>query len=69
MVATLAIPSVRKIAVLRSVPIGVPLLRRDIEGNWPERPAVTAIGELDLSRIGFCEPLVALHRTILLAHR
>jgi Uma2 family endonuclease len=64
------LPSVREILVVHSFEIGADLLRRDGEGNWPEKPLVIpAEGELVLESIGFRCPLADLYRTTRLRPR
>ena len=45
------IPSVREILILHSVTIGADLLRRQPDGNWPERPMHIETGSLTLESI------------------
>jgi Uma2 family endonuclease len=56
------VPSVKEILVVDSVRIRAHLLRRDAQGNWPERPTVIEDGELELVSIDFRVPLAALYR-------
>jgi Uma2 family endonuclease len=63
------IPSVQEILIVDSVRIRAHLLRRDAEGNWPERAVVIEEGMLELTSIGFEAPLAALYRGTRLARR
>jgi Uma2 family endonuclease len=63
------IPSVREILIVDSVRIRAHLLRRDAQGNWPERAAVIEDGVLELTSIDFQVPLVAVYRGTRLARR
>jgi Plasmid encoded RepA protein len=53
------IPSVQEILVLHSTAVRAEMLRRDAEGNWPERPEVLEGGTLELLSIGLQLPLAA----------
>lgn len=55
-----SIASVREILVLRADAIGGDLLRRAVDGSWPDR-AATVEGDLELSCIGFCVALASLY--------
>ncbi|MBN9510469.1 MAG: Uma2 family endonuclease [Alphaproteobacteria bacterium] len=55
------IPSVREILILHSVTIGADLLRRQPDGNWPERPMHVETGSLTLESIGMQVPLSDLY--------
>jgi Uma2 family endonuclease len=57
------IPSVREILVLHSTSIGADLLRRGMDGTWPERPQAIEQGDLTLDTIGFTGPIAAFYRT------
>lgn len=57
------IPSVREIAVFRTVEVGVELLRRNQDGSWPEQPALIESGEVTFESIGFSFPIVLAYRT------
>lgn len=46
------IPSVREILIVHSTAIVAEVLRRDAEGNWPDRPERIEEGDLTLSSIG-----------------
>jgi Uma2 family endonuclease len=61
------IPSVKEILVVDSVRIRAYLLRRDADGNWPERALVIEHGMLELPSIGFGVPLAAIYRRTRLA--
>jgi Uma2 family endonuclease len=61
------IPSVQEILVIDSVRIRAHLLRRDLQGNWPERALVIEDGMLALESIDFRVPLAALYRRTRLA--
>ena len=63
------IPSVKEILVIDSVRIRAELLRRDAQGNWPERALVIEDGELELESIEFRVPLAAIYRRTRLARR
>jgi Uma2 family endonuclease len=56
------IPSVREVLILHSVRVRAELLRRDEQGNWPERALVIEDGELELESIEFRVPLAAIYR-------
>lgn len=47
------IPSVQEILVIRTVSIGVQLIRRLPDGTWPDVPVAIETGEVDLESIGF----------------
>ena len=53
------LPSVQEILVLHSTAVRAEMLRRDAEGNWPERPEVLEDGTLDSQSIGLQVPLAA----------
>jgi len=57
------IPTVQEILVLRTVSVGAELLRRQPDGDWPERPLIIESGELALESIGFRVPLNDIYRT------
>lgn len=61
------IPSVREILVVDSTRMRAELLRRDAEGNWPERPLVIEDGDVELQSIDFRVPLTTLYRRTRLA--
>jgi Uma2 family endonuclease len=61
------IPSVQEILVLKTVSIGVELLRRNQDGSWPNQPLSIATGDLTLESISFHIPLAAAYRTTRLA--
>ncbi|HEY6433644.1 MAG TPA: Uma2 family endonuclease [Acetobacteraceae bacterium] len=61
------IPSVKEILVVDSVRIRAHLLRRDAEGNWPERALVIEDEMLELTSIDFRVPIAALYRRTRLA--
>ena len=61
------IPSVREILMLHSASIRAELLRRCIDGSWPERPEVVTGGDLTLESVGLLTSLAALYRTTRLA--
>jgi Uma2 family endonuclease len=56
------IPSVLEILIVRSTAIRAELLRRDADGNWPERPLVIEDDVLELRSIGFSIGLPAIYR-------
>lgn len=57
------IPSVKEIAVFRTVRIGVELLRREADGSWPETPSLIESGEMRFESIGFSFPIASAYRT------
>jgi Uma2 family endonuclease len=57
------IPSVREILILHSTRIGADLLRRGVDGSWPERPQAIDQGDLTLDSIGYTGPITAFYRT------
>ena len=61
------IPTVREILILHSVRIRAELLRRDAQGNWPERALMIEDGILELESIEFQVPLAAIYRRTRLA--
>ena len=61
------IPSVQEILVIDSVRMRAELLRRDSQGNWPERALVIEDGMLELASIQFHVPLAAIYRRTRLA--
>lgn len=61
------IPSVKEILVIDSVRIRAHLLRRDAQGNWPERATVIEDGMLELESVDFRVLLAALYRRTRLA--
>lgn len=61
------IPTVREILILHSVRIRAELLRRDSQGNWPERALVIEDGMVELESIEFRVPLAAIYRRTRLA--
>ncbi len=61
------IPSVREILIVHSTAIRADLLRRDMAGEWPERPLGILDGPVDLHSIGFTVALSALYRGTRLA--
>ncbi len=61
------IPSVREILILHSVRIRAELLRRDAEGNWPDRAQMIEDGSLELTSIDFGVPLQSIYRATRLA--
>jgi Uma2 family endonuclease len=61
------IPSVREILVIDSVRMRAHLLRRDAQGNWPERATIIEEGMLELASVDFRVPLAALYRRTRLA--
>jgi Uma2 family endonuclease len=56
------IPSVREVLILHSVRVRAELLRRDTQGNWPERALVIEDGILELESMDFRVPLAAIYR-------
>jgi Uma2 family endonuclease len=61
------IPTVSEILIISSTAIRAELLRRDADGNWPERASVIEEGVLELSSIGFRIDITALCRGTRLA--
>lgn len=56
------IPSVREILIVHSTAVRADLLRRDPDGNWPERALTVEDGTLDLRSIDFRIGLAALYQ-------
>jgi Uma2 family endonuclease len=63
------IPSVREILIIDSVRVRAHLLRRDAQGNWPERATVIEDGMLELESVDFRVPLAALYRRTRIARK
>jgi Uma2 family endonuclease len=61
------IPSVQEVLILHSVRVRAELLRRDAQGNWPDRALVIEDGVLELASIEFRIPLTAVYRRTRLA--
>jgi Uma2 family endonuclease len=61
------IPTVREILILHSVRVRAELLRRDAQGNWPDRAQVIEDGALELTSIDFTVPLRSIYRSTRLA--
>ena len=58
------IPSVSEILLLDSVEIEAELLRRGLDGSWPEAPlSLGAADDVELASIGFRGPLRGFYRT------
>lgn len=58
------IPSVAEIVILNSTQIGAEVLRRRLDGSWPEQPdSLGPEGEIRLESIGFAMPLRAAYAT------
>ena len=58
------IPTVAEIVLLRSTSIQAEILRRQLDGSWPEQPEIVSDdGELRLDSIGFSKPLRSACRT------
>jgi Uma2 family endonuclease len=57
------IPSVKEIAIFRTEAIGVELLRRGEDGNWPAVAELVEGGELTFRSIGVQFPIEAAYRT------
>ena len=53
------IPNVQEILELHSTAARAEILRRDVDGNWPERSEVLEDGTLELLSIGLQLPLAA----------
>lgn len=62
-----SIPSIQEILIIRSTAIGADLLRRDADGNWPERAVTIADGMVELRSIDFRVDLAAIYRGTRLA--
>jgi Uma2 family endonuclease len=60
--AYLTIPTLREILVIRTSSVGIELLRRGDDGEWPERPVAINSGPFTLSSIGLTLPIAALYR-------
>ena len=56
------IPSVQEILVLSSMEIWAKVLRRGLDGAWPENAEPLTEGDLELGSIGFRHPLADLYR-------
>jgi Uma2 family endonuclease len=61
------IPSVNEILVIESTRMRAELLRRDRQGNWPERALVIEDGMVELESIEFRVPLAEIYRRTRLA--
>jgi Uma2 family endonuclease len=62
--AYMTIPGVQEIVVVHSTAVVAEILRRGVEGVWPEQPdVIDATGELRLDSIGFATPLRDAYRT------
>jgi len=57
------IPSVKEIAVFYTESVGVKLLRRLPNGEWPKEPELIESGDFALGSIGVSFPLAAAYRT------
>lgn len=55
------IPSVQEILVVHSTSVKAELLRRDPDGNWPERPQSIEDGAVAFASIGLSLPLAAMY--------
>ncbi len=62
-----SIPSVREILIVSSTTIGAELLRRGLDGNWPERAVTIDDGMLELQSIDFRTDIAAIYRGTRLA--
>ncbi len=62
------IPSVREILVLHSARIGADLLRRNLDGTWPERPQAIEQDDLTLESITYKGPIAEFYRATWLHH-
>jgi Uma2 family endonuclease len=60
--AYLTIPALREILVIRTVSVGVELLRRGDDDVWPDKPLSIADGEFTLSSIGLHLAVASLYR-------
>ncbi len=60
--AYLTIPTLREILVIRTLSVGVEILRRRDDESWTERPLKIADGPFTLSSIGLTLPVAALYR-------
>jgi Uma2 family endonuclease len=56
------IPSVQEIHVLHSEDMGADLLRRGLDGTWPERPLAIEQRDLTLDSTGYAGPVTAFYR-------
>jgi Uma2 family endonuclease len=62
------IPSVREILAVHSMRIEAELLRRNVDGSWPEEPDILTVSDtLTLTGIDFATDLVAFYRSTALA--
>jgi len=57
-----SIPALREILVIWTASIGVELLRRSDDEQWPEKPLTITDGTFTLSSIGLTLPVVAMYR-------
>jgi len=57
------IPSVQEILVLFSIEVGADLLRRRVDGSWPQESERITDGDLILESVGFRTPLTDVYRT------
>lgn len=56
------IPSVHEVVVVHSTRVLAEVLRRDVQGNWPEQPEeIGPDGTLRLESIGFACPMAAVY--------
>ena len=62
------IPMVRETLFLHSVRIRAELLRRDADGNWPDRAQMIEDGALKLTSIDFRVALQSIYRGTRLIH-
>jgi len=56
------IASLQEILVLYTTRVSAKVLRRDQDGKWPDEPMERSAGDLELTSIGFCVPLLELYR-------
>jgi Uma2 family endonuclease len=60
--AHMTIPALREILVIRTASVGVDLLRRGDDDNWPDRPLAITAGAFTLSSIDLNLLVAALYR-------
>jgi len=65
--ACTTIPSVREIVVFRTATMGALVLRRGVDGAWPDQPIAVNEGELVLESLGFRMTIEEVYRSTWLA--
>jgi Uma2 family endonuclease len=60
--AYMTIPTLREILVIRTLSVGVELLRRGDDGQWPDKPLSITEGMFTMSSIDLSLPVAALYR-------